>query len=219
MCCAAAVAPPQAAVEMTAFLSVHPKQPQLRLVRQAAKALQDGGVVAYPTDSYYALGCLPGNAAAMERIRRLRGLEAEHQFTLLCGDIKQIDNYAPLDNAVFRLIKSHVPGPYTFVLGVGKKTARHLRRSKATLAFRIPSHPVALALLEESGGAILSTTLQLAGEAEPLGHEYLREHLRNLVDVVVESGPCCMTQTTVLDFTHMPPRLLREGGGAVEKGE
>lgn len=202
---------------MTAVFSVHPQQPQLRLVRQAAAALKDGGVIAYPTDSYYALGCSLSAPQAAERIRRLRGLEAEHPFTLLCGDIKQIGDYAPIDNAAFRLIKSHVPGPYAFVLRLSKKTARMLKRPQATMAFRIPSHPVALALLHEAGEAILTTTLQLPGDDEPLAHDYLRERLKGAVDAVVESGACPMLQTTLLDFTEMPPRLLREGGGAVEQ--
>lgn len=201
---------------MTAFLEVHAKQPQARLIRQAAAALRDG-VVVYPTDSYYALGCLQSNARAVARIRQLRGLDENHYFTLSCRDLSQISAYASVDNAGFRLIKNHVPGPYTFVLKAGKAVARKLYHpSRRTMAFRVQAHPVAQALLAEVDEAIITATLRLAGDAAPLPYEDMRERLRGRVDAVLDAGMCEDAPTTVLDFTESPPRLVREGSGEVE---
>ena len=201
---------------MTVFLSVHPENPQRRLVCQATEKLKAGGVAVYPTDSYYAFGCLQSSAAAFERIRQLRGLSDAHNFSLLCKDLRQVGNYAVVDNAAFRLIKSHVPGAYTFILKAGKNLERRLYHpSKKTVAFRVPAHPVTQMLLQETGEPIVTTTLTLAGDAEPLAHDEFRERLKGMVDIVLESSVCPMMPTSVVDFTVSPPRLLREGGGQV----
>lgn len=202
---------------MTVFLQIHPQKPQQRLIRQAAEILRKG-VVVYPTDSYYALGCLQDNTEAVERIRQLRGLNQEHYFTLSCKDLSQISNYGQVGNSAFRLIKSHVPGPYTFILKAGKTVARKLHHpSRRTVAFRIQSHPAARALLEEINEPIITSTLKFPEDSEPLEHPYLRERLAGRVDAVIDSGPCEMHPTTVLDFTEDPPRLVREGSGEVEE--
>ena len=202
---------------MTAFLRVHPQNPQPRLVRQAVEALRTG-LVAYPTDSHYALGFLPENADAAARARRLRGLDDNHLFTLSCRDLGEIGQYGAVDTAAFRVIKQRIPGAYTFVLAATKKVSRHLcHPRRRTVAFRAPSNPVARALLEENGGPIITTTLRLAGDDFPLQPDDFRARLRNRVEAVLDAGPCPATPTTVIDFTETPPRLLREGGGAIDE--
>lgn len=176
------------------------------------------GVVVYPTDSNYALGCLQNDSKAVERLRALRGVSAGHLFALACRDIGQIGDYAVVDNAAFRLMKKRAPGPYTFILPATKKVAKRLCHPKRkTVAFRVPAHPVAAALLAEVGEPIITSTLKLRGEKEAVSHEHLRDILRNAnVDAVADAGPCPMTPTTMLDFTETPPRLLRAGGGRTD---
>ncbi|MGI9297902.1 MAG: L-threonylcarbamoyladenylate synthase [Gammaproteobacteria bacterium] len=201
---------------MTAFLRVHPKNPQIRLVRAAAEALQRGLVV-YPTDSHYALGFLPENTDAAARARQLRGLDGNHLFTLSCRDLGEIGQYGAVDTAAFRVIKQRIPGAYTFVLAATKKVSRHLcHPRRRTVAFRAPANPVARALLEENGGPILTTTLRLAGDESPLQPDEFRARLKDRVETVLDAGPCPATPTTVIDFSETPPRLLREGGGAID---
>ena len=202
---------------MTQFFEVHPKNPQPRLIRQAAQALSRGLAV-YPTDSYYALGFLKNNAAAAARVRLLRGLDDSHLFTLLCRDLGEIGRYGAVDTAAFRVIKKRTPGPYTFVLAATQKISRHLcHPRRKTIAFRVPAHPVAQALLAEAGEPIITTTLRLRGDSEPLLPEDFRERLGGAVDVVLDAGACEMTATTVIDFSDSEPRLLRRGGGAVDE--
>lgn len=202
---------------MTVFLEVHPQNPQGRLLRQAAETLQRG-VVVYPTDSHYALGFLPENVEAAARVRLLRGLDENHLFTLLCRDLGEIGQYGVIDTAAFRVIKQHIPGAYTFVLTATKKVSRHLcHPRRRTVAFRVPANPVARAFLEENGGPIITTTLRLAGDDLPLQPEDFRERLKNRVDMVLDAGACPATPTTIIDFTETPPRLLREGGGAIDE--
>lgn len=201
---------------MTAFINIHPQQPQARLIKQAAEHLKKG-VIVYPTDSYYALGCLQSNSQAVERIRRLRGLDGNHYFTLSCRDISQISAYATMDNASFRLIKGHIPGPYTFILKAGKSVARKLYHpTRRTVAFRIQAHPVAQALLNEIDEAIITTTLKLANDETPLPYDDMAARLKGQVDAVLDAGICEEEPTTVLDFTETPPRLIRDGSGIVE---
>ncbi len=201
---------------MTEFFKVHPETPQTRFIRRAAEVLQRG-VIAYPTDSHYALGFLPKNLDAAARVRRLRGLDDNHLFTLSCRDIGEIGQYGAVDTAAFRVIKQRIPGAYTFVLAATKKVSRHLcHPRRRTVAFRVPSHPAARALLEQNGGPIITTTLRLAGDESPLHPDDFRERLRGLVEVVLDAGPCPASPTTVIDFTESPPRLLREGGGAID---
>ena len=176
--------------------------------------MRGGGVVAYPTDSFYALGCLQGATDGLERMRRLRGLAESHNFALLCYDLKQIGSYAQIDKAAFRVIKANIPGAYTFVLKAGKNVEKRLHHpARKTVAFRAPAHPVALALLQAAGEAIVTTTLRLANDEEPIAHDFLRERLKGKVDLILEAGACQMQPSAVLDFTESPPRLLREGGG------
>ena len=202
---------------MTQFFEVHPKNPQPRLIRLAAAALAEGLVV-YPTDSYYALGFLQGNTAAAARTRLLRGLGDSHLFTLMCRDLADVGNYGAVGTAAFRVIKQRTPGAYTFVLAAAKKVSRHLCHPKRkTVAFRVPAHPVARALLEEAGEPIVTTTLRLRGDKEPLEPSEFRARLSGAAEVVLDAGPCSMTPTTVVDFSEPEPRLLRSGGGAVDE--
>ncbi|MBE8158764.1 MAG: threonylcarbamoyl-AMP synthase [Betaproteobacteria bacterium] len=202
---------------MTQFFEVHPKNPQPRLIRHAALALANGLAV-YPTDSYYALGFLAGNTAAAARVRLLRGLDDSHLFTMLCRDLGEIGRYGAVDTAAFRVIKQRTPGAYTFVLAAAQKVPRHLRHPRRkTVAFRVPAHPVARALLTEAGEPIITTTLRLRGDAEPLSPSDFRARLAGVADVVLDAGPCDMTPTTVIDFSEPEPRLLRRGGGAVDE--
>lgn len=202
---------------MTQFFQVHPENPQPRLIKQAAQALARGLVV-YPTDSYYALGFLRNNAAAAEKVRLLRGLDDSHLFTLLCSDLGEIGRYGAVDTAAFRVIKKRTPGPYTFVLTAVEKISRHLcHPRRKTIAFRVPAHPVARALLAEAGEPIITTTLRLRGDDEPLPPSEFRERLAGAADVVLDAGPCPMVPTTVIDFSEDEPRLLRRGGGAVDE--
>ncbi|MGI9307529.1 MAG: L-threonylcarbamoyladenylate synthase [Gammaproteobacteria bacterium] len=202
---------------MTQFFTVHPQNPQSRLIRQAAESLARGLVV-YPTDSYYALGFLPENKDGAARARLLRGLDETHLFTLLCRDLREIGHYGAVDTAAFRVIKKRIPGPYTFVLTALQKVSRHLcHPRRKTIAFRVPAHPVAQALLEEAGEPIITTTLRMRGDETPLAPSDFRARLSGAVDVVLDAGPCSMTPTTVIDFSESAPRLLRQGGGAVDE--
>lgn len=205
---------------MTTFLSVHPQKPQLRLIKQAAKALTNG-VIIYPTDTHYALGCLQRNTAAIERIRVLRGLNARHYFTLSCKDLNQVGGYAVMNDNVFRFVKSHTPGPYTFIFQARKKVGKRLLHhpSRRTIAFRVQSHPVARALLDELDEAIITTTLILANDNEPPAYDDMRERLKNTVDVVLDAGAGETSPSTVFDCTENPPRLLREGLGEIKSAD
>ena len=203
---------------MTEVLSVHPKNPQPRLVARAAEIFKKG-VGVYPTDSHYALGCSPDNADAIRKIRKLRGVEQSHPFTLCCADLRQIGEYGEMDNSHFRLAKRHVPGPYTFILRASGRARRGLLENtrRRTVGFRINSHPVAAALVAALGEPILTTTLRLAGQEEPADQlDEIIPQLRGSVDLILDAGLCEAVPTTVLDFTESPPRLIRPGGGEVE---
>lgn len=196
---------------------VHPENPQRRLIKKAVELLQKD-VIAYPTDSYYAFGCLQRNTEAIDKIRRLRQVDASHLFTLSCRDIRQVGDYAVINNAAFRLLRQHAPGAYTFILTATKKVPKHLHHPRRkTVAFRVPKHSTAAMLLEEAGEPIITTTLKFANEKEPTAYEYLSEKLKGKVAAWVDAGPCPMVPTTILDFTETPPRLLRQGGGHVEQ--
>lgn len=203
---------------MTTILNIHPINPQHRLITKAVEAIQDGLIV-YPTDSYYAFGCLQKNVHIVERIRQLRGLDDSHYFTLSCQDLTQIGKYGHIDNPSYRLIKSHVPGPYTFVLKATKMVNKPLysAHKRSTIALRILSNPIGQALLKEIGEPIITSTLKLAGDDEPLATDDITEKLNNRVDLIIDAGQCAMEPTTVLDFTENPPLLIREGAGEVDK--
>ena len=196
-------------------LEIHPQNPQQRLIRQVAEALRRGGVIVYPTDSCYALGCHIGDKAALDRLRRIRGLDDKHDFALLCRDVSEAATYAKLGNAAFRLMRSVTPGPYTFVLKATRETPRRLQDSRRkTVGIRVPDNAIALAMLEALGEPIMSTTLLLPGDELPLSEPYeIRERLKRQIDLVVDGGACGLDATTVVDLATDEPRVLREGRG------
>ncbi len=200
---------------MGQFFSVHPDNPQPRLIREAARILRAGGVVVYPTDSCYALGCAIGNKEGMERIRAIRGVDEQHYFTLICRDLSEIAHYARVDNRQYRLLKSATPGSYTFILEATREVPRRLQDPKrSSIGIRVPEHPVVAALLAELGEPILSATLQLPGDEHPLNDpEAIRERLAKRVDLILESGSCGVEPTSVIDLTGEVPELLRPGKG------
>ena len=203
---------------MAQFFSLHPEQPQARLIRQAAEIIRAGGVVALPTDSAYALACQVGDAALLDRVRRIRGVDDRHHFTLLCRDLSEIGTYARVDNSQYRLLKATTPGPYTFILeGTKELPRRVLHPKRKTIGLRVPEHAVVSALLAELDGPMLSSTLILAGEELPMTDaEAIRDRLGKLVDLVIEAGYCGPEATTVIDLTSGSPELIRAGRGPLE---
>ena len=200
---------------MSQFFRVHPDNPQGRLIRGAGDILRDGGIIAYPTDSGYALGCRLDQKHALDRIHRIRNLPPEHNFTLICRNISEVAVYARFDDAVFRLLKANTPGPYTFVLEATKEVPRRMLSPKRkSIGLRIPDHTIVLALLAELDEPIMSTTLILPGEDLPMNDaEEIRLRLEKQVDLVIDGGPCGTLPTTVVDLREIPPRILREGKG------
>jgi tRNA threonylcarbamoyl adenosine modification protein (Sua5/YciO/YrdC/YwlC family) len=201
---------------MAQYFSVHPENPQPRLIRAAVEIIREGGVIAYPTDSCYALGCHIGDKGAMERIRRIRDVDERHHFTLVCRDLSQVGQFAKVDNLQFRLMRANTPGSYTFILRVTRDVPRRLLTPRHTIGVRIPDHPVPLALLDALGEPILSSTLILPAHGQPLNDaEEIRRQLEHFVDLVIDSGPCHGAVTTVIDLSQDAPRLVREGQGDV----
>ncbi|HEX4299607.1 MAG TPA: L-threonylcarbamoyladenylate synthase [Gammaproteobacteria bacterium] len=200
---------------MSQYFTLHPVNPQLRLIRRAVEILKTGGVVIYPTDSCYALGCHLGDKDAMERVRRIRGADKDHNFTLMCRDLSEIATYAKVDNPTFRLLKACTPGPYTFILEATREVPRRLQHPKRkTIGIRVPDHPVPLAMLAELGEPIMSSTLMLPGDDAPLTDpEEMRARLEHQVDLIMDGGPCGFEATTVVDLTGEAPRLIRAGRG------
>ncbi|MAA73788.1 MAG: threonylcarbamoyl-AMP synthase [Salinisphaeraceae bacterium] len=204
---------------MTAeVVTIHPDNPQPRLIEQVVRRLREGAVIAYPTDSSYALGCALGEKAAIDRIRWIRGFGKEHLFTLLCRDLSEISTYAKVENSSFRLLKSLTPGPYTFVLPATREVPRWVWHPKRkTIGIRVPEHPTAAAIAEGLGAAVMSVTLLLPDDDIPLSEaEQVMRRIGNDVDVIVDSGACNVEPTTVLDVTQDAPRLLRQGRGPVD---
>lgn len=199
---------------MSQFFMIHPETPQARLIREAAKIIREGGVVVYPTDSCYALGCHLGDKKAMERLLTIRQLDLKHHLTLVCADLSALANYARVDNAQFRQLKAATPGSFTFILQASREVPkRTLHPKRATIGLRVPDHPVTLALLEELGEPILSCTLLLPGDEEALTDPYeIRERLEHLVDLVIDGGWCGTEPTTVIDMTD-GIELIRRGKG------
>lgn len=200
---------------MAQFFSIHPDNPQARLIREAVKILRGGGVVVYPTDSCYALGCAIGNKEGMERIRAIRQMDDKHLFTLVCRDLSEIAHYARVDNRQYRMLKSATPGSYTFILEATREVPRRLQHPKrSTIGLRVPEHPVVDALLTEMAEPILSVTLSLPGDEAPLNDpEAIRERLEKRVDLILDAGPCGLEPTTVVDLSGDGPELLRVGKG------
>jgi tRNA threonylcarbamoyl adenosine modification protein (Sua5/YciO/YrdC/YwlC family) len=200
---------------MSQFFSLHPEQPQPRLIRQAAEIMRGGGLVVFPTDSAYALGGHVGDANLLQRIRRIRGVDERHHFTLMCRDLSDIATHARVDNSQYRLLKATTPGTYTFILEATKELPRRVMHPKRkTIGLRVPDHPVVAALLAELGEPILSSTLLLPGDELPLTdpHE-IAERLGKQVDLVIEAGYCGPEATTVIDLTSGAPVLVRAGRG------
>lgn len=203
---------------MAQYFSVHPELPQPRLIRQAAEILRAGGVVAFPTDAAYSLGCRVGDAEAVARIRAIREVDERHHFTLMCRDLSEIANYARVDNAQFRLLKATTPGSYTFILeGTKELPRRILHPKRKTIGLRVPAHPVPLALLAELDEPMLTSTLMLSGDEHPLNDpEEIRDRLERRIDLVIEAGVCGLDMTTVVDLTGTAPELVRAGMGSLE---
>ena len=200
---------------MTALLEIYPVHPQPRLIHQVVESLRGGGVIVYPTDSGYALGCCIGNKKGLERIRQIRALGPRHHFTLMCRDLSEIAVYARVDNPMFRLLKAHMPGPYTFILEATKEVPKRVQPIKRkTIGIRIPEHHIALSLIEDLGEPMLSTSLILPEEAYPLSeaHEIL-ERLAGRVDLIVDGGATGREPTSVIDLSSKAPEVLRKGAG------
>jgi tRNA threonylcarbamoyl adenosine modification protein (Sua5/YciO/YrdC/YwlC family) len=200
---------------MSQYFEVHPENPQLRLLKQAAQILHGGGIAAIPTDSSYALVCHLDDKAAAENLRRIRGVDDKHHLTLLCRDLSELASYARVDNKQYRLLKLGTPGPFTFILEATKEVPRRVSHpSRRTIGLRVPAHAVTQALLELLGQPLLATTLIAPGETEPMNDpQAIRERFQKLVQAIVDAGACPRQPTTVVDLTDDPPVLIRRGCG------
>lgn len=203
------------------FLEIHPKDPQPRLIRQAVEIIRSGGLVVYPTDSCYALGCHIGDKAAMERIARIRQTDKHHHFTLMCSDLSEIARYARVSNQQYRTLKAFTPGPYTFILQATRETPKRLQNPKRrTIGIRVPEHPVPQALLSMLGEPLMSSTLLLPGDELPLTDaREIQERLYHQVDVVLDGGNCGLEPTSVIDLEGPAPVVARRGKGDVSAFE
>jgi tRNA threonylcarbamoyl adenosine modification protein (Sua5/YciO/YrdC/YwlC family) len=203
---------------MSQFFRIHPDNPQPRLINQAVQIVNDGGVIAMPTDSSYALACHLDDKDAVERIRRIRGLDERQLLSLLVRDLSQLANFAQVDNRQYRLLKSVTPGPYVFVLQATKEVPRRLSHpSRKTIGLRVPDHAITLALLEALGQPLLGSTLILPPDTEPLNDaEDIRERLEKQIDLVIDAGACAAEPSTVIDLTGDEPVLVRPGRGSLE---
>ena len=202
---------------MSQFYQIHPDNPQARLIRNAADIIRGGGVVVYPTDSAYALGCHIGDKNALDRIRRIRKLDDRHNFTLVCSDLSEIATYAKVDNAAYRLLRHCTPGPYTFILKATSEVPRRLMHPKRkTVGLRVPDNRIAAALLADLGEPLMSVTLIMPGEEYPMIDPYdIRDTLQHEVDLVIDGGYCGMEPTTVVDLADDTPMVLRVGKGDI----
>ncbi|HEY9102925.1 L-threonylcarbamoyladenylate synthase [Chitinimonas sp.] len=202
---------------MALYLSIHPDNPQARLIKQAVDIIRDGGVIAYPTESCYALGCHLGDKDALERIRRIRQVDDKHHFTLVCRDLSELATYARVDNRQYRYLKSAMPGPYTVILQATREVPRRVMQAKrSTIGLRVPEHKVVRALLDELGEPLLSSTLLLPGEDfAPTDGWEISQQLEHQLDAVIDGGACGTCVTTVIDLTESDPVLVRQGAGDV----
>ncbi|ULJ62092.1 L-threonylcarbamoyladenylate synthase [Wielerella bovis] len=201
---------------MAQFLAIHPENPQERLIKQAVEIVKNGGVIVYPTDSCYALGCMMGNKAAMERILSIRQIDLKHHLTLMCADLRDLGTYAKVDNSQFRQLKAATPGSYTFILQATKEVPnRTLHPKRKTIGLRVPDNIIARALLAELGEPLLSCTMMLPEDEEPLTDPYeIRDRLDHVVDVIIDGGWCGTEPTTVIDMTD-GVELVRQGKGDI----
>lgn len=202
---------------MSQFFQIHPDNPQLRLIKQAAQIIHGGGLVALPTDSCYALVCHLDDKDAVTRLRRIRGVDDKHHLTLLCRDLSEIAEYAKIDNAQYRLLKAATPGPYTFILEATREVPRRVSHpSRKTIGLRVPENPIAQALLEELGQPLLSTTLILPPDEAALSDpDLIRERLERQIELIIDGGACSLEPTSVVDLSEGEPQLLRQGRGDV----
>lgn len=200
---------------MAQFFEIHPKTPQLRLIHRAVEILREGGIIAYPTDSSYALACQLGDKQALDKIRRIRQLDDKHNFTLVCKDLSQVSNFTKIGNDAYRLIKALTPGAFTFILDATREVPRSLQHpKKKTIGIRIPDHPVAQLLVQELGEALFSTTLVLPGEEEGLTDPYdIRDRLEHELDLVIDAGIIDFEQTTIIEFSSGGAEITRQGKG------
>jgi tRNA threonylcarbamoyl adenosine modification protein (Sua5/YciO/YrdC/YwlC family) len=200
---------------MSQLFEIHPQNPQMRLIRRAAEIVREGGVIVYPTDSCYALGCHLGDKAAMERIRRIREADRRHHFTLICRDLSEIAHYARVDNSQYRLLRKYTPGPYTFLLQATRGTPKRLQNPRRrTIGIRVPDHPVPQLLLAQLDEPLMSSTLLLPGDDLPLTNaQDIRARLEGVVDVVLDGGDCGIEPTTVVDLAGDAPMIVRRGRG------
>jgi tRNA threonylcarbamoyl adenosine modification protein (Sua5/YciO/YrdC/YwlC family) len=203
---------------MSQFFTIHPENPQLRLIRRAVEMIRKGALVVYPTDSCYALGCHIGDTRVVERIRRIRQVKDGHNFTLVCRDLSELGNYSIVGNASYRLLRTLTPGPYTFILRATREVPRRLQVFKRkTIGLRIPAHPVAQALLNELNEPLISSTLILPGDEYPMNDpQEMRERLEHQVDLIIDGGFCGLVPTTVVDMVDDSFEILRQGEGQLE---
>ena len=206
---------------MSQFFAIHPETPQARLIQRAVTILRDGGVIAYPTDSAYALGCQLGDKKAMERIRRIRALQEDHNFTLVCRDLSELGTYAHVDNSTYRLLRHATPGPYTFVLEATREVPKRLVQPKRkTIGLRVPDHPISQALLHALNEPLMSATLIMPDDEYPMTDPYdIRDCLEQEVELVIDGGFCGLEATSVVDLSGPEPVIMRAGVGDISDFE
>lgn len=206
---------------MSQFFVIHPDNPQVRLIREAVKIIKEGGVIIYPTDSAYAIGCQLANKDGLERIRQLRQLDENHNFTLVCRDLSELSTYAVVDKSIFRLLKAHTPGPYTFILGATREVPKRLLHAKRkTIGMRVPDNKIVQALLSELNEPFMSVSLVLHDQEYPFADaQDIYDALSKQVDLIIDGGPCNVTPTTVVDLVEGTPNILRAGKGDVSSFE
>lgn len=206
---------------MTEYFELHPEDPQPRLIAKAADIIRKGGLIVYPTDSGYALGCHIGDKKALDRIRQIRKLDKKHNFTLICRDLSELANFARVDNASFRVLRNHTPGPYTFILRASPEVPNRLQHPKRkTIGIRVPDHPVALALLEQLGEPLMSTSLIMPGDEYTLVDEdQISKQLGGRVDLIIHAGYTSDVPTSVIDMMDGFPQVVRRGAGNPEEFE
>jgi len=202
---------------MSQFFSIHPDNPQPRLIQQAADIIRKGGVIVYPTDSAYALGCHIGDKSALERVRQIRRLGPDHNLSMLCRDLSDLGTYAKVNNSAYRLLKASTPGPYTFILPATREVPKRLVHPKRkTIGLRVPDNNICRDLLDVLGEPLMTSTLILPGESEPLSDPYeMRDLLEHQVDLVIDGGYCGLELTSVINLEHEVPEIVREGCGDV----
>lgn len=200
---------------MAQYFQIHPDNPQERLIRQAVDIIRSGGIIAYPTDSAYALACHIGDKTALDRIRQMRRLDKHHNFTLMCRDLSELSTFARVDNQAFRLLKNHTPGPFTFILpGTSEVPRRLMHPKRKTIGLRVPDNRIALALMEALGEPLMSSSLLLPGDDLPMSDpEDIRDRLEHQLELVIDGGNCGLEPTTVVDLTGALPEIIRQGKG------